>query len=375
MSTVPYPIDWSVPYLPDCSRNRLRKHLRELSGHWSGWDAFPWYLTRTLHRHMDGPPSDWDHLHTRFWITGLAATILLKGRFEDRNDVFDLLIRQEVQFVGILRHLIADQIRWCLMFRKLDRLPDCAKWGADTEYNEQGLKERRDSFRGGVDLAISEFIRVLNFASAVDNREKRIAGQPLWSWYKGAYLPDVREVPVRVSEEGGCLYLRPDADASARFLSRRQPVPRIELTPDAREELSSDVGDQRSQDGHDKASATAQGLRRDMQEASDTDEIARRTAIATVEMAMRLDDNPRLNQPTHCTVLGMYMRDNLTVRKIAAKCRCSHATVVNRKKRLEKVTGMPLDALKVNAQAFAAAEKVVNDGRARNIYRKGLKDS
>ena len=366
MSTVPYPIDWSVPYLPDCSRNRLRKHLREMSGHWPGWEEFPWYLTRTLHRHVDGPPADWDHLHTRFWVTGLAATILLKGKFEDRNAVLDLLVEHEVQFVGVMRHLIADQIRWCLIFRKLDRLPDCAKWGADTEYNEQGLAERRQSFREGVDQAISEFIRVLNVAAVTKDKGERLAGQPLKIWLSGAHMPEVVEVPVLVREEQGHVFLRPHPKVSSRFLCRRQPVPRIEVTPVAREELISEVRDQRSEDGHDKAQSAQE---------MDADEIARRTAIATVEMAMRLDDNPRLNQPTHCTVLGMYMRDNLTVRKIAAKCRCSHATVVNRKKRLEKVIGMPLDALKVNAQAFAAAEKVVNDGRARNIYRKGLKDS
>jgi hypothetical protein len=362
VSTVSYPIDWRVPYPDNCTRNTLRKHLRELAGHWPGWENFPWYLTRTLHRHVDGPPGDWDHLHTRFWMTGLAATIMLKGKFENRNDVLDLLVQREVQFPGILRHLVVDQVRWCLIFRKLDRLPDCARWVTDRDDHDDGLGAKRQSFQDGVDLAISEFIRVLNFAAAVDDKAERIAGHPLRVWFRGAHLPEVVDVKVKVGEEQKRLFLRPHPKTAARFLSRRQPVPRIEVTPDAREELSSDVGDQRSEDGHDNAQSAQE---------MDADEIARRTAIAAVAMATRLDcEDEHLGPPTHAKVLGMFVRDEMSIRAIARNCGCSVGTVTNRKKKLEKRLGMPLESFRVDAAMLEKAELAMTDSRAKKIYRR-----
>ncbi len=240
MYLVKYPIKWRFEYPENCNRRTLRLYLQDLATHWEGWDAFPWYLTRTLHRHNDNPPTDWDHLHTRFWICGLAAHLILNAKFINRNGVFDLLIRRRVQFVGILRYLILEQIRWCLLFRKQERLPDCALWGADVPGNGEGLEGKRASFREGVELAIADFVRIMNIACLNDDPDERIAGRPMRSWYKGAHLPKWAEVHVQMTEnEDGAVFLVPLKKTAARFVSRRLEVPQIEVEPE--------VGKQRSE--------------------------------------------------------------------------------------------------------------------------------
>ena len=56
MDKIIYPIDWSFDCPTGCNERKLLKLLREMAAHWRGWEKFPWYLTRTLHRHMDQPP-------------------------------------------------------------------------------------------------------------------------------------------------------------------------------------------------------------------------------------------------------------------------------------------------------------------------------
>jgi hypothetical protein len=128
--------------------------------------------------------------------------------------------------------MVVDQIRWCLIFTKQARLPDCALWGADTPENRQAVAEKREGFREGIEQAVAEFVRVLNFASAMEDVNARIAGHPLRAWFRGAHMPEATEIPVRIVEEDGRVHLAPDAQTAARFMSRRLPVPRIEVGPE-----------------------------------------------------------------------------------------------------------------------------------------------
>jgi hypothetical protein len=178
MDKITYPIDWSFQYPPDCNERKLRKRLTDMAVHWRGWEDFPWYLTKTLHRQMDRPKADWDHLHTFFWMQGHAAHVLLKAKFENRKAVLELLIEHNIQFAAVFRHMVIDQIHWCLVFAKQDQLPDCSLWGADSPGTAEALKGKRESFQEGIEQAVSEFVRLLNFASEVGDPNEWMAGHP-----------------------------------------------------------------------------------------------------------------------------------------------------------------------------------------------------
>jgi hypothetical protein len=352
---VEYPIDWSVQYPDKRTRNGFREFLREQAAHWPGWENFPWYMTRTLHRHRDGPPADFDHLHAAFWMRGYAADVILNHKFEDRRALFDVLMRHEVQFAGIFRQIVIEEIRWCLNFAKQERLPDCELRGVDTPENVAALEEKRRQFREGIEHAKSEFVRVLNFASQMDDPKERIAGRPLRAWFAGGDLPDPVTVRVRVSEENGAVYLRPCARASARFVSRHVPVPRIDVCPAS---LLEPV----------RPGSDGPGI-----PDSDEDENSRKIALKAFDIATRLDDGSnRKKRPSHLEVLREYCVEGLTVDGIRRKCRCSKGTVINRKKDLEKMLGRSLESFMQYAGTLQKAEKALRDGRATRIYRKAL---
>lgn len=360
-----HPIDWKIPYPENCTRDRLTRTLRELAAHWSGWDDFPWYLTRTLHRHHDNPPADWDHLHARFWMMGHAAHILLHEKFADRNALLETLIRNEVQFAGMFRHIALDNIRWCLIYKKQDRLPDCALWGADTPENRASVEHKRAEFRDGIEQSVSEFVRVLDFASIINNPAERIAGLPLHTWFKGAHMPDPAQILVHVCSANNQLCLQPDTATAARFLSRRLPIPSIKIRANG----TAGAGVQATPLPHGET-LPSDAVRKPTDE---DEEASRKIAFRVFELAARLDGNgKREKRPTHALVLKLYCCDDQSVSQIAKKCGCSHGTVMNRKNYLEKTLGTSLDTFRRHSEMMTAAAKTLEDGRAQNIYRRGL---
>ncbi len=353
MLDIAYPIDWSSDYPDNCTLPKLRSMLKKQAALWRGWDEFPWYLTRTLHRHMDRPPADWDHLHTFFWMQGHAAHVLLKEKFENRNAVLRLLLEHRVQFVGIFRHIVLDQIHWCLLFNKRDRLPDCALWGADTPEAARTLEEKRELFRGGIELAVAEYVRLLDFASEVGDADEWMAGHPLRVWFRGAHLPESVEVPVRLSEENGREFLRPVAKTSARFLGRRVPIPRIEVEPGGLvdDDAQIDVATVRT---------------------TTDEETSRKIAFRVFDLATQIDEGARTKPPAHSTVLRLYCCEELSVNQIAKKCGCSHATVMNRKGDLEEKLGMSLEAFRRHAAMLKVAAETAEYAKAKKIQRRNL---
>jgi len=350
-----YPIEWVFTYPPNCSRRKLRKLLKEYAAHWPGWENFPWYMTRILHRHCDHPPADFDHLHALFWMRGYAANAILTHKFVDRDAVLDLLLREQVQFPGIFRQMVADEIRWCLVFKKKTRLPDCERLGKETVKNVAALAKKRGGFRDGIEHAESEFVRILNVASIEDDASFRIAGRPLKAWYKGGDLPEVAHVAVRAREDDGGLVLMPCQATTKRFASRNVDVPSIEVCPDTLPAVP-DV------------ESTATG---DTEPDANTD---LGQAAMVVKMATELDDNPRLKPPTHAAVLRLYCIEGLSVKDIEKKLKCSRGTVINRKKCLEKKLGAPLDAFKDLGRLIDDMERTAKDPRAKRIQRTSLLD-
>jgi len=353
MQSMKFPIDWSDDIPPNCTRKKLRKFLKERAAHWHGWAEYPWYLTRTLHRYFDRPAADWDHLHGLFWMQGHAAHVLLTEKFEDRNAVFELVIEHNVQFTSIFRHIVMDQIHWCLVFNKQARLPDCALAGAETRESGQTLEEKRAAFKEGIEHAVAEYVRLLNFAAEAEDPNEWIAGHPLRVWFRGAHPPEVEEIGVRLSEEGGRVYLRPEAKAAARFLSRRVPIPRIEMCPDgvANDEINIDP------------SAV---------QATTDEETSRTIAFRAFELATRFDERDKKKAPAHVTVLRLYCCDELSVGKIAAKCGCSKGTVMARKKDLEAQLGISLEAFRRHSAMLKEAAETAEYSKAKKIHRRNL---
>lgn len=353
MQSISYPIDWSDDYPPNCTPRKLRKMLKEKAAHWRGWEEYPWYLTRTLHRHLERPPADWDHLHACFWMQGHAAHALLKETFDDRGALFELLIEHKVQFTSIFRHIVIDQIHWCLVFNKQDRLPDCALWGADTPNSEDTLKQKRGTFREGIEHAVSEYVRLLDFATVAQDPSEWMTGHPLRVWFRGAHLPDPAEIGVRLSEEGGRVFLRPEAKAAARFLSRRVPIPRIEVCPDGLPNEENEMDPSAVQTAVDE-------------------DTSRTIAFRAFELATRFDERDKKKAPAHVTVLRLYCCDGLSVQRIADKCGCSKGTVMSRKKDLEAQLGISLEAFRRHSAMLKEAARTAEYAKAKKIYRKGL---
>lgn len=94
---------------------------------------------------------------------------------------------------------------------------------------------------------------------------------------------------------------------------------------------------------------------------------------ALLQLAQKLDANPRVKPPNHITVLKKYCLDGHSVRRIAKDSGCTHSTIVNRKKAIERALGgTSLDQFRQYGDAMASMLETIEDKRARSIYRKGV---
>ena len=52
MYSVDWTIDFAFDYPVDCTPAKLRARLEYLSADWSGWENFPWRVTRSIHKYL-----------------------------------------------------------------------------------------------------------------------------------------------------------------------------------------------------------------------------------------------------------------------------------------------------------------------------------
>jgi hypothetical protein len=353
MQSMSYPVDWLFVYPVECSLRKFRAALREYAAFWLGWDGFPWYLTRTLHRQMDGPGNDWDYLHSFFCIRGLACHTLLKGGLANRHATMELLMEHEAQFPNILRHFVMSEIYWCLKFLKQERLEDCALMGAESEEARAALERKRASFREGIEHAVSEFVRMLDVVTERRDLDEWFMNLRFGQWFGGVSMPDAVEVPVRMIEDDGKVYMGPDSRGAAWFLRRSLPVPKIETCPVVGEEVSAPAG-----------------IR--CEEAEPDEEAVRRMANGALRIAFAINGEKQGRPPLHSEVLKLYVIESMTVNAIAKRCGCSHGTVMNRKRELEERFGVPLEYFRRHSGMFGEAMKTAEDWRARKVRREEL---
>ena len=380
-----WPIDFSFTYPVDCTREQLRKILTALSLHWPGWEHYPWRITRNIHRLIDTPSVNFHYLLVQHCVASHAAHVVLKGKFADRNDVLDMMIREKFQFVGVFRLMLIDALRYEMRFTKLTYIRDCT--GRDdghTSVTEEELMERRGRYRDTIEGAENDLVRILNIASVAENMEEWLNGHPLRVWARGGDVPAPVMLQVRSEYRDGKKVLWPAKQEAAAMVRAGKTVPCLELTAKTASsfggatEGNSAVGDKVA--AFAKTSVAAQRAMADQTEdksarrcgdRDDDEDASRVLAFRAIDLATRLDSG-LAKKPTHATVLGMYCGKNLSMRAIAKACGCAHTTVANRKQELERKLGLPLDAYRQHSGMLEKATKAAEDARAKKIYRRGL---
>lgn len=103
---------------------------------------------------------------------------------------------------------------------------------------------------------------------------------------------------------------------------------------------------------------------------AETELLTQEQIAGILAVAHELDGGPRLQAPTHTTVLNLYCKEGLSVAEIEKKCACSRGTVISRKKELEQRLGRPLSELRMFSDHFENVALLLSDDRARHINRK-----
>ena len=158
-------IDFAFAYPPTCTREQFRRLLAAQAQHWPGWDHYPWRITRNIHRFIDTPPVNFHYLMVQDCVAAHAAHVVLNGKFEDRNEVLDMMIREQFQFIGVFRLMLIDALRYEMKFTKLPYIRDCT--GVEDGHanvTDAEVKERRRAFRESIEGAERDFVRILNTA-------------------------------------------------------------------------------------------------------------------------------------------------------------------------------------------------------------------
>ncbi len=84
-----------------------------------------------------------------------------------------------------------------------------------------------------------------------------------------------------------------------------------------------------------------------------------------------LDSQEGLREAPVFTGLRLYYVERLSAERLAKRCRCSKATIINRLRIIHRKTGTNPNQLRAYSSQFESIEKSLSDPRAKRIYRKG----
>ena len=79
-----------------------------------------------------------------------------------------------------------------------------------------------------------------------------------------------------------------------------------------------------------------------------------------------------MKAPNHLTVFRLYCVDALPLREIARRCKCSPATILNRKTALETRLRHPLDTFRTRADDIRPLARAAEYAKARRIRPRDL---
>lgn len=95
-------------------------------------------------------------------------------------------------------------------------------------------------------------------------------------------------------------------------------------------------------------------------------------ATQALELLVRLDSELRLKPPSLVTVFKFSCRDGLSAERIARKCGCSKATVINRLRLLQEKTGLSSAQMQQVSSHLEDALETAKDPRASRLHRRNL---
>lgn len=202
--------------------------MAELAPEWPGWPAFPWRVTRNIHRHLTRAPFNFHYLMVQRCITGFAAHLLRTEQFVDRAGVLVMLIRVRCEFAGLLLHLLLESIAREMWETNQAYIKD-ASGPEDGHFGltEAEIEMRRTRFRRVVERAVRNFVTIMNMATLADDLKERILGHSLRFWLAGADMPDggMLEVQTKLTLDG--VVLKPCKREEMAFIRAQKPVPHL----------------------------------------------------------------------------------------------------------------------------------------------------
>lgn len=226
MEQVLWPIDFAFPFPADCSQEQLVALLEKQATQWPGWDNFPWCVTRNMHQFISRPPANFHYLMTHHCLTGYAAHLVLTSKFENRQSVLALILREKFEIAGMLRALLLDAVHAEMHRTNLPFILDCS--GPDdgcTYAPAEELEQRRQSFRACIEDAVRDFVMILNLASQRIPMTGRLLGHSMQLWARGADMPEAMTVPVQVEVTSSGKVVRPSEAERVAFLETGMSVP------------------------------------------------------------------------------------------------------------------------------------------------------
>ena len=228
MYSVPWVIDFAFDYPAGCTPAQLRALLQMQAVVWPGWPHFPWRVTRSIHEFLGQPPVNFHYLMIHRCLTGFASHLVLTSRFEDRDAVLAMMIRERFEVVGVLRVLLIDALRYEMRFSKLPYILDCSgPEDGHVHLTPEELTKRRKDFQESIEGAEREFVRILNLASLTGNMNQWVLGRPLQAWARGGDMPERVTLDVQVDERESGKVLRPQPSEVVAIAQAGKPVPEV----------------------------------------------------------------------------------------------------------------------------------------------------
>ena len=230
MEQMLWPIDFAFPFPAECTQEQLVAALELHAEKWPGWENFPWRVTRSVHEFLGRPPASFHYLMTHRCLVGYASHLVLTSKFENRQAVLDLILREKFEIVGMFRALLVDAIRAELHRTQRPYIEDCS--GPDDKRipaPPEELEKRRDAFRACVEKAVREFVQILDLASQANFMHERVLGRSLRSWACGGDMPEPMKVPVELMVTSGGKVVKPCKSEVLGILQLGMKLPKLVL--------------------------------------------------------------------------------------------------------------------------------------------------
>jgi hypothetical protein len=323
---------------------------------------FPWHLAKHLYRVLCFVEPSFPFAECALFCCREAARRALRPLNPGyKRLLIAAIVKHRIEFAAIYYEHLRYRVKAYLEKRGVDVWPECEGlsplgYGSSQVHREEIATNRRDLL-SVIEGTSRWYERTLGFIGSDRDREERASGHKLHHWFEGAAMPAPVEVPVTVEEDGGKFLIAPEKDDAFPLIQAGWDLPEYAVDPEC---LLFDVAPT-----HQPARPTAVSLPAPSPIAPDPD--IRSTAAKALELATHLDSNPKVKAPNHLTVFRLYCIELLSLREIARRCQCSHATIINRKTALEQRLNLPLDNFRASPDTIRPLAGAAEYARARMV--------